>query len=68
MNTFAQHYSSVSAKDSHPAPLRAELQKLASKCNFDSDKSEIYNKQFTKQELTRAISASGDTSVGPDDI
>ena len=68
MNTFAQHYSSVSSNDSYPAVLRTELQELESNCNFDSDNSEIYNKPFTMYELTRAISACGNTSVGPDGI
>ena len=58
MNTFAQHYSSVSSNDSDPAALKTELQKLESKFNFDSDKiyfdsdSEIYNKPFTMYGLT----------------
>ena len=68
MNTFDQHYSSVSTNDSYPAPIKADLHKLPSERNFDLDNSDIYNKPFTKYELTRSIGACGNTSVGPDDI
>ena len=68
MNTFAQHYASVSANNTFPESLQSRHRNLANSCDFTSNNTEIYNKPFTLHELTHAISVCGQTSVGPDDI
>ena len=68
MQSFAQHYASVSADTTFPDALKSRLQNLAISCDFSSDNTEIYNTPFTLHELTHAISMCGQTSVGPDDI
>ena len=68
MNTFAQHYVSVSANNTFPESLQSRHRNLANSCDFTSNNTEIYNKPFTLHELTHAISMCGQTSVGPDDI
>ena len=68
MQSFAQHYASVSADTTFPDTLKSRLQNLAISCDFSSDNTEIYNTPFTLHELTHAISMCGQTSVGPDDI
>ena len=68
MNTFAQHYATVSANNTFSETLKKRLENLANSCDFTSQNNEIYNKPFTIHELTLAISKCGQTSVGPDDI
>ena len=65
---FAQHYANISSANQYPPNSVAHLRIALAACNFNSDNQEPYNLPFTLYELKLAISKSGNTSVGPDQI
>jgi ribonuclease HI len=65
---FAAHYHRVSAHDQYTEQLHTTLNTTLATCHFQSDNTEDYNHLFTLYELQLAISKSGTTSVGPDQL
>lgn len=65
---FAAHYSRISAHNQYTTQLHNTLNTTLATCHFQSDNNEDYNHLFTMYELQLAISKSGATSVGPDQL
>ena len=65
---FAAHYAQVSSNINYTEQTQNTLNATLSTCHFNSNNTEHYNQLFTLHELRLAISKSGNTSVGPDQI
>ena len=66
-NTFGRFFAGLRGRVMYPeAFLQRERTLIDTMPDFESDNTEDYNKEFSFCELTKAISRSGSTSVGPD--
>ena len=65
---FAAHYARISSHSSYTTDTHNTLNTTLATCHFHSDNTEPYNHLYTPYELRLALSKSGNTSVGPDQL
>ena len=68
-NVMGQYFSDLSSSHNYRPIFREHVREMARQIpDFSSDNSEVYNIPFTMNELKKAVTLSGNTSVGPDMI
>ena len=66
-NVLGQYYSDISSSRNFRPLFRDRVESMIEQMpNYDSDNGEIYNGEFSIHKLQKAVSLSGNTSVGPD--
>ena len=68
-NSLGQFFSDMSSSQNYRPAFRERVRLMAEHVpDFSSNNDEIYNCDFTLDELNQAVTTSGNTSVGPDSL